>query len=159
MKHSALNTSFCCAARLWRCGSVAALLACAIGCETHDLGSPCPAMAIPFQPAEELDGGVQWAKGPEVVEFDVEFPCEDPVCVITLGHTPYCSRECATDANCPNGFQCRTVMDLGPFQGMRFCVWKTCAAPSDCGDPWVLGCERVPELSLQQETKVCRYHE
>ena len=136
-----------------------ALALMAAGCQTHDVGTTCEGMEIPFEPGSTLEGDVTRAQAPEVIEFDVEFPCEDPVCVITLGHGAYCSRECSDDAHCPAGFTCSTVMGVGPFEGYRFCVWRQCTQDSDCGDPWLVGCEIVPELSLETPTRLCAFRE
>jgi hypothetical protein len=143
-----------CVAPSFALGLVLALLT---ACETDDVGSACPEMRTPFEPGATLEGDVARAQSPEVVEFDVNFTCYDPVCVITLGHAPYCSRQCTRDSQCPAGFGCQVVMNVGPFEGESFCVWKECGAVSDCGDPWVMGCEPVPELSLEQETRFCGF--
>ena len=114
----------------------------------------------------------------------------EPVCVITLGNkSPYCSQSCfepdscpdgspcekgfclsssgesqkvACVNDCPQGFSCRTVMNVEPFKDRTFCVWKECEKDSDCGDPWVRQCTVIDELSLGDDTpdtKVCRFRD
>lgn len=130
-----------------------------VGCATPDVGQSCPDMTVPFESHSTIGSDVAQAQSPEAVEFNVTFPCEHPVCVLTLGHEPYCSKECTHDGQCPTGFACRPVMTVGPFAGVQFCVWKPCNRDTDCGDPWEYGCEVVPELSLEFETRLCRRRE
>ncbi|MBI5508684.1 MAG: hypothetical protein HY903_08015 [Deltaproteobacteria bacterium] len=125
------------------------------GCETNDIGKECAGMSIPTQSGATSEGDVFRAQGSEAVEYDTAFPCADIVCVATLGTKPYCSRECATDRNCPLAFECKTVMTYGPFAERQYCVWRTCERDQDCGDPWTIACKEVPELSLNVPFKVC----
>lgn len=134
-----------------------ALAAMLVACVADDVGTVCDGMEVPFESGATFEGDVTRAQGVEIIEFNVEFPCEDPVCVATLARGAYCSRECSNDSHCPDGFSCVAVMNIGPFEGRTFCVWKECNAPSDCGDPWVMGCEVVPQLSLQNETRLCGF--
>jgi hypothetical protein len=140
----------------------------AAGCETNDVGKTCgcdpkavdtaaECMSIPTQNGATTEGDVVRAQGSEAVEYNTAFPCSDIVCVATLGTTPYCSRECVSDHNCPVAFQCRTVMDYGPFAARKYCVWRECRLDPDCGDPWTIACKVVPELSLNTPFKVCSW--
>lgn len=134
-----------------------ALAACTAACETNDIGHDCKGMTIPMQNAASTEGAVVTAQGSEAVEYNTAFPCSDIVCVATLGTQPYCSKECVTDAHCPVAFQCRTVMDYGPFAERKYCVWRQCARDQDCGDPWTIACTEVEELSLTTPFKVCTW--
>lgn len=125
------------------------------GCEQEDVGSACPDMDVPNQGEATLDGDVRRAEGSEVVEYNTAFPCDDIVCVATLGRGSYCTRECAGDEYCPQGFECRVVMTYGPFAGRRYCTWARCDSDGDCGNPWLNACTAVPELGLTEPVKLC----
>lgn len=134
-----------------------------MGCETGDIGTPCPEMDLggeqPTSPADGNadDGSVVSVRGNEAVEYNVEFPCTSAICVATLGRQPYCSRECDDKMQCPDGFSCRRVMAMGPLAGRTYCAWKECDNHGDCGDPWSLACTRVLEESLADEVRVCSW--
>jgi hypothetical protein len=132
-------------------------LALLTACETNDIGQECTGMTIPTQNGATSEGDVLRAQGSEAVEYNTTFPCSDIVCVATLGTKPYCSKECVADVNCPVAFQCRTVMDYGPFATRSYCVWRECKRDQDCGDPWTIACKEVPELSLNTPFKVCSW--
>ncbi|MEZ4271247.1 MAG: hypothetical protein R3C68_07390 [Myxococcota bacterium] len=116
------------------------------------VGSPCPELEVP--PKAVVDD-LNSSQGNDVVEFDTRFPCEDVVCVATVGTDGYCSHECLQDKHCPSGFVCSVVTSLGPFSQRRFCVWSDCETDDDCGDPWRVRCAVVPELSLSEDIKRC----
>lgn len=126
-------------------------------CDSGDIGDVCDGMVVPDSQAP--GGDPTRTEGAELVEYNVLFPCDEPVCVATLGRGAYCSKECDRNGQCPTGFECREVMQLGPFAGRNFCVWSVCAVDSDCGNPWVAGCERVAELSLNGDVKLCKRRE
>ncbi|HSI04247.1 MAG: hypothetical protein ACAI38_05230 [Myxococcota bacterium] len=129
------------------------LLACAG--ETEDIGLACPNMVVPFQGEASTEGDLRRTEGSEVVEYNTEFPCQDIVCVASLGRGSYCTRECRSDANCPQAFECRVVMTYGPFEDRKFCTWKQCQEDTDCGNAWINACTVVPELGLTETIKLC----
>ncbi|MBI3180471.1 MAG: hypothetical protein HYZ27_12470 [Deltaproteobacteria bacterium] len=135
--------------------ALAAVALVAAACETDDVGKPCPALEIPTEAAASNGGDVMVAQGSEVVEYNTDFPCRDIVCVATPGRGAYCSRECATDGNCPSAFACEVVMDFGPFAGRTYCVWRPCTDDADCGDANTYTCEEVPELTLEETVMLC----
>ena len=126
-------------------------------CETNDVGDTCTGMTLPTQNGATTEGDVVRAQGSEAVEYDTAFPCSDIVCVATLGTSPYCSKECVEDANCPVAFRCRTVVTYEPFAQRKYCVWRECKRDQDCGDPWTIQCKKVPELSLVTPFTVCAW--
>ena len=132
-----------------------------LACQIKEVGSACPEMEVPVTAKTSFEADAERARGPESVEFNVRFGCDlDPVCIVTLGDDEaYCSQECFGQAQCPDGFDCLPVMQKGPFEGRQFCVWKECSTHADCGDPWLLECVVVKELSLgiDNEVKVCRF--
>ena len=107
----------------------------------------------------------------EVVEQNVEFPCDDLICVATDGRSGYCSKKCREDAGCPAGFECRQVQVIGEFANDKFCTWKHCDRPKDCGLKDDFRCCH-PETSSQcggkaeglhaeagEEVKLCTFRE
>jgi hypothetical protein len=120
-----------------------ALMMMGLGCETHDIGKPCYNM-ISLDPPKA--GGTR-LETQEVVEQNVEFPCNDMICVSTDGRAGYCSRKCREDAGCPAGFECRQVQQIGEFAGDKLCVWKRCERPKDCGSRDEFKCCRPDDVN------------
>lgn len=112
-----------------------AVLACVVtvgasACsDSSDVGNDCP-MEAPSSDAATSDG----SQYPSIVEINTEFPCDSLTCVNTNGRHSYCSRECATDGNCPSAFECATVTAVGPLADRKYCVWRACRAQLECGD-------------------------
>lgn len=129
------------------------LVACTA--QSEDIGHGCPNMVVPVQGVATTVGDDRRAEGSEVVEYNTDFPCQDIVCVATLGRGSYCTRECRSDANCPQAFECRVIMTYGPFAERKYCAWKQCQKDTDCGDAWVNACTDVPELGLTETVKLC----
>lgn len=126
-------------------------------CETNDIGQPCPNMEVPNPGSATTDGNVARTEGSEIVEYNVKFPCESIVCVASVGKGAYCSKECTSSGECPGGFECRAVMDYGPFTNETFCVWRECTKDTDCGDPWVMGCKKVKETNVGVPLSFCEF--
>lgn len=123
------------------------------GCDSHDLGKPCPDL---------LDGEASSSDGSrletqEIVGIDVTFPCEEFVCIATDGRPGYCSKKCRDDAGCADGFACRVVQETGPFAGAKFCAWERCAKASDCGNIKEFCCKAVPSVDPNEEIKLCAF--
>lgn len=134
---------------------VGALLVTA--CSESDIGSDCPSVAVPTPNGASTEGDVVRTQGSEIVEYDAQFPCESTVCIATLGKTPYCSKECSTDAQCPDAFECRQVMELGPFAERKYCAWRECVSDSSCGDRDDTVCEPYAELSIGNPVSFCAW--
>ena len=127
-----------------------------VGCyATGGVGDPCEDLEVPPTNTSEIDGGLATSQGFDIVEKDTSFPCDGVICIATVGRGGYCSRECVSNDDCPNGFECAIATSLGPFANQTFCVWTRCEQDTDCGDPWLFQCETVPELSLAGEVKLC----
>lgn len=139
----------------WLCLVVTGLFVA--GCESDDIGDACPQMVVPIPSGATEEGDVLRAQASEIVEYSVEFPCEHSVCIATLGKTPYCSKECSKDTHCPTAFECRSVMDMGPFSNREYCAWRQCVDAEDCGNPFEYSCEHSPELSLGKNVGLCSF--
>jgi hypothetical protein len=107
-----------------------ALLLVLPGCaEDSDVGQACP-MQVP-----EVDEVTQGATSfPAVVEINTEFPCDSLTCASASGRPAYCTKECRSDRGCPTAFACRVVTTAGPLADRKYCVWRSCRAPLECGD-------------------------
>ena len=118
-----------------------------VACQSDDIGKPCTGMNVPYTGGATNDGDAISALGSQIVEYNTDFPCDAAVCVATIGSGGYCSRECATDHDCPGAFSCGTVMSYGPFTDRKYCIWRACQTDDDCGDPWTLGCRPIVPYS------------
>ncbi len=134
-------------------------LAAAVACTETDIGKECTGMVVPDPGGASAEGDVMRAQGSEIVEYNAQFPCATTVCIATLGRGAYCTQECTRDEHCPPAFECRTVMELGPFAEQTFCAWKQCRASGDCGDPDTYACTRVEALSLGEIVRLCDWRE
>jgi hypothetical protein len=114
-----------------------------LACQKDDIGIPCVGMNLPNAGGSTSEGDVIRAEGPEIVEYNVNFPCDGVVCVATIGSGGYCSKECTEDRECPQAFVCRTVQDYGPLADRKYCVWRQCKTDADCGDPWTMTCKQA----------------
>lgn len=123
-------------------------------CTKHDLGQDCPEL-------DATGGGATddatRTETDEVVEQNPAFPCDELVCIATDGKAGYCSKKCRSDAGCPEGFECRTVQDIGPFAEEKFCAWKRCTSRRDCGNPDDFCCTAVPNARPDEELKLCEF--
>ena len=138
----------------------ASLLLCC-SCDKSDVGRECPQLlngANPTNPTSPAE--IETA---EVVEQNPAFPCDELICIATGGRAGYCSKKCRVDANCPEGFTCRTVQGVGPFAQDKFCAWKACERASDCGGdmccvkvPGTSGDANLPDSALK-ESKLCAF--
>lgn len=97
-------------------------------CDDDDVGDDCP--------MEETLAGtpVVGTNFPANVEVNTEFPCDSLTCAAADGRTPYCTRECASDVDCPSAFECSPVMAIGPLARRNYCRWRECRAQLECGD-------------------------
>ncbi|MEM7679011.1 MAG: hypothetical protein AAF449_23790 [Myxococcota bacterium] len=102
-------------------------LSFALGCSDDDVGRCCRAIdgadnvVIP-QPIE-TDNGIQNA-----IRRDPNFDCDFLTCVAYEGSAAYCTKGCDTAEECPEGFECRAVLESDPGPGSqirpedKFCV-------------------------------------
>ena len=109
------------------------LLFVAAACsDDSDVGDACPEMVV--APSDTSGSSAGGSAYPASVEINTEFPCDALTCVASSGQRPYCSRECNADENCPSAFECGVVTDVGPLSNRRYCKWRGCRAPLECGD-------------------------
>jgi hypothetical protein len=90
----------------------------------------------------------------EIYGTSASFPCQDLICVAADGRDGYCTDECASDAGCPSGFQCKSIS--GGTYAQNLCVWKTCTKDSDCGDKKLV-CVSVPNVVPGEDFKLCDF--
>jgi len=126
-----------------------------IACSSHDLGRPCPELTTSGT-IGQIDGNRALTQ--EIVEQNLSFPCESLICVATTGKTGYCSKKCTHDGSCPDGFECRTIQEVGPFKNDMFCAWKSCAKNKECGDS-KMRCSKTDNADPQGQLKLCGYKE
>ena len=59
--------------------------------------------------------------------------CESFLCVSSQTRSNYCSAECFTTNNCPDGFVCQTLQPVGAYATTKFCLLqKVCNSDNDC---------------------------
>lgn len=123
------------------------------GCEKHDLGEPCRELGSTGPSSDDPSRTVTQ----ETVAQDARFPCEELICIATDGRPGYCSKKCRDDAACPDGFECRTIQDIGPFADEKFCAWKRCEKRRDCGNNDDLCCSEVTGAEPGTTLKLCGF--
>lgn len=157
-----------------------ALAACAV----EDTGKLCNNPNITF-PNEPVTGEVPVV---EVVGIARDTACETFQCIAHKGLAPYCSRQCTYNAapanptacqsdsecaapkhchqgvcnndDCPPGFWCRNVQDVGPLASQLYCVRRDkCKQPSDCGAIGQVSCVVLGCYDVCLETQgTCAFH-
>jgi hypothetical protein len=133
------------------------------GCTKDDLGQRCYPPADPNLPTQPISG-----ESPvlEVVAMQRSSDCDTFQCLSDRGYLPYCTRSCThgkvggacttnaqctgkqhcfqgtcRDDDCPGGFQCTTVQDVGPLEGQLFCVYlESCTDNRSCGNLGEMDC-------------------
>lgn len=105
------------------------------GCSNDDVGTCCEVIdpskmdLIPVPPEADMSGEVA-----DVIRQDPAFDCSGLTCTAYQGSKAFCTRQCFGADDCPDGFECRTVLQSDPGPGStltkddRFCV----RAPHDC---------------------------
>jgi hypothetical protein len=139
--------------------AIAALAGAA--CESRDVGNPCPEL---LGDTDAAAGTGTRVESQEVVEQNVQFPCDELICIATDGRPGYCSKKCRENAGCPAGFECRVIQTIGPstgvsFAGELFCAWKPCHSPSDCGSKSDFCCVPAPSPEAGAQVKLCAFKE
>lgn len=62
------------------------------------------------------------------IALDPAFDCESLICVAYRGSRAFCTARCFSNDDCPEGFECRSVLESSPGEGAeiqpgdRFCV-------------------------------------
>ena len=109
------------------------------GCQQEDTGQCCNALlsdastAVP-NPEFPGDGGIPR----NLVAQHPAFDCESLTCVSWQGSTAFCSRRCSANKPCPQGFNCKPVLESNPGAGASiqpgdtFCVRQNCELDEDC---------------------------
>lgn len=131
------------------------LAASAFGCNNDDIGETCPDLLTQDQKDHLVtvnDDGT--ATVIETYGTSVAYPCDELICVASQGRDGYCTKECRSDASCPNGFACRSV-SAGTF-ARNLCTWKQCKKNSDCGDD-KLTCRSVENVFPGEDFKLCDF--
>ncbi len=143
--------------------------ACTLGllaCEEDDVGRECTPDQDPLLSGDPVGGEDPVT---EVVSVSRDQECEAFVCLTHAGLEPYCTRECSYDTpdrakscdsdadckkplhcfeglcqddDCPKGFVCSGVQDVGPLAGKLYCVRNSCDESLDCEDVNKLSCKR-----------------
>jgi hypothetical protein len=151
-----------------------ALLGVALGCDDNDVGKLCglDEPLVDAEPVTDEDPVV------EVVGLQRDGVCESFQCLTHAGLPSYCTRECeydeqtqaggcekdsdcddenhcfegvCQDDDCPKGFVCAQVQEVGPLAEQLFCVRRECQIGKnvDCEDPGKIQCEHLGCLSAK----------
>lgn len=146
-------------------GSVLALTTA--NCTKDDIGAACHPTTSAV-PVETISGEQPML---EVIALQRSIDCETFQCLTYVGYDPFCTRTCTYDSkqgaactansdctqplhcydgfcrddDCPAGFECRTVQDVGPLAGKLYCVYKVGCAGSnrDCEALGDMECRRL----------------
>jgi hypothetical protein len=96
-------------------------------CSKEDTGQCCK--VLPGREPTLIPQPESGDDGPRnVIRIDPAFDCENLTCVSYQATPAYCTKECAFDDGCPEGFACEPVIvsDPGPDSnirpGTKFCV-------------------------------------
>ncbi len=148
---------------LWGLASVAGIA----GCTKDDIGKTCHPASVPELPPNPVGG-----ENPviEVVSLERSSECETFQCLTEGGYASFCTRDCTVDMSsgnacttsadckapkhcfegqcrdddCPSGFTCQHVQDVGPLANRLFCVYKDhCASNRDCEALGDMKCEKM----------------
>jgi hypothetical protein len=102
-------------------------------CEPNDLGHPCPPPDGTTDMTEDASPDDTEKTFPATVRKDGK--CESFECVSTQARNNYCSKLCANNDDCPDGFACETLQPVGPLSQTRYCLLqKVCRkdVAADC---------------------------
>ncbi|MEE2903415.1 MAG: hypothetical protein VYC39_13855 [Myxococcota bacterium] len=119
--------------------SLVGLVTIATSCQQEDTGRCCDVLlsdASTAIPNAEFpgDGGIPR----NLVAQHPAFDCESLTCVSWQGSTAFCSRRCSAGKPCPQGFNCKPVIESDPGAGASiqpgdtFCVRQNCDTDVDC---------------------------
>jgi hypothetical protein len=124
-------------------------------CHASDVGQPCPQAIQGLTPATAT-GDPTVSNTVETLVQGVTLPCEEMLCVASVGSRGYCTKKCLNDTACPRGFICRAVQEAGAFAAQKFCVWKPCQTRADCGGKDFC-CNLVSTGSPIPTTRLCSF--
>lgn len=85
-----------------------------VGCEADPLYIDCPMSDAIKKACQEQQATTQLTCVVEKHPF-----CNEAICAMWKGSDPFCSRNCASDGDCPGGSSCQPYLDL------KFCVENT----------------------------------
>lgn len=97
-----------------------------VACTESNVGTAC-----------EITQGKPYCKT-NVAERNVASDCDDYWCLSYQGSRPFCSKECQSSDDCPDGFRClrQSYSSLDPsLSGTYFCIPKSkaaCTTDDDC---------------------------
>ncbi len=98
----------------------------AVGCQKDDVGTCCK--VLPGSDQNLIPRPDPENPALDLIKLDPAFDCSGLTCVSYQGSAAYCTRECTEVADCPEGFDCRSVLqsDPGPGSNLRpstkFCI-------------------------------------
>ena len=124
-------------------------------CEPDDNGKTCPPPEGTVIEAPDSGGGDTEKVSPATVRTDGQ--CESFQCVSTQVRSNYCSRECANDGDCADGFVCALLQPVGPLATTTYCLLaKTCrpGVVADCPRD-TMECRRVETTVPDQPAFFC----
>ena len=173
--------------QVWLNSAAAALLAGVLcQCTTDDTGTACTNPNATNISADTVQG-----ENPvvEVIRLDRDPVCETFNCLTHLGIPSYCTRSCTNnsppaskvtcstdsdckwplhcnkgvcnDDDCPKGFVCKTIQDVGPLKDQDFCVRRTnCGNDLECENIGTLVCEPLAcyDICAETPTAPCALH-
>ena len=128
-----------------------------LACQTEDTGRCCETLitdASTALPTPEFtgDGGIPRNQVGQHPAFD----CESLTCVSWQGSQPFCTRKCTESRPCPQGFDCKPVLESSAGEGASiqpsdtFCVRRTCNFNADCPEEFV--CAPIQEVNADSES-------
>ncbi|HET6347147.1 MAG TPA: hypothetical protein VFH51_19600 [Myxococcota bacterium] len=164
--------------------SAVAVAAALAACTTEDTGKLCgnPNSAYPSEPVRGETATVT------VASLYRDSKCETFQCLQHNGLDAYCTRSCTynpvpkgakacltdgdclsplhcnggfcNDDDCPAGFWCRGVQDVGPLAGQQFCVrHDNCTSTFDCDDAGTMTCAPMGCFDIcLLNPAACPYH-
>ena len=132
-----------------------------VACQEEDTGRCCEVLlsdastAIP-SPEFPGDGGIPR----NLVAQHPAFDCESLTCTSWQGSDPFCTRKCNAERPCPQGFECKAILESDPGMGASispddtFCVRRNCESDIDC--PESMTCQSAfsdqdPNLVAQKQ--------
>jgi hypothetical protein len=135
------------------------LLLPGFACQTNDLGKPCGS-ALTDLGTEPIAGEQPVI---EVVRIERDQACETFQCLTHRGLHPYCTRVCDQDGDCPTGFACEAVQEVGPLADKKYCVYKLgCQRNIDCKDLGNILCVKFACLDaclVTGDSNDCQFHQ
>ncbi|MBN1962105.1 MAG: hypothetical protein JW841_14280 [Deltaproteobacteria bacterium] len=138
-----------------------------LNCSSHDIGEACYPEGTGTISETTVSG-----ENPvvEIVALQRSIDCETFQCLTYGGYESFCTRTCKYDSekgsacsensncespkhcfegycrddDCPAGFECRTIQDVGPLAGNLYCVYKTGCSGSN------RNCEALGEMECRR---------